>query len=73
VGLYIAKSLVEAHGGHVWLEGAPGAGSTFTVLLPVKRAGGGRAYLRLPLLRLPAYRCLLLHNMWYNSHGVIGP
>lgn len=41
VGLSIVKSLVEAHGGRAWLESAPGAGSTFTVLLPVKRAGGG--------------------------------
>lgn len=38
VGLSIVKSLVEAHGGRAWLESTPGAGSTFTVLLPVKRA-----------------------------------
>ncbi len=42
VGLYVVKSLVEAHGGHVWLESTPGTGSTFTVLLPVRRAGGSR-------------------------------
>jgi signal transduction histidine kinase len=40
VGLSIVKSLVEAHGGRTWLESAPGAGSTFTVLLPVKRPDG---------------------------------
>jgi signal transduction histidine kinase len=35
VGLSIARALVEAHGGKIWLETVPGSSSTFKVLLPV--------------------------------------
>lgn len=35
LGLYIARMLVEAHGGRIWAESELGAGSTFIVALPL--------------------------------------
>ena len=35
LGLYIAQAFVEAHGGRIDVESAPGAGTTFKVSLPV--------------------------------------
>ena len=34
LGLFIAKGLVEAHGGAIWLESTPGAGARFSFTLP---------------------------------------
>jgi signal transduction histidine kinase len=38
LGLYIARSLVEAHGGRVWVESKVGVGSTFGFVLPIDQS-----------------------------------
>ena len=41
VGLSIARTLVEAHGGRIWVESQAGRSSTFSVLLPTRPKSNG--------------------------------
>lgn len=40
LGLAICRGIIEAHGGRVWLESAPGHGTTVFFTLPDSRLGG---------------------------------
>jgi signal transduction histidine kinase len=36
VGLSIAKGIIEAHGGNIWVESQAGSGTEFTFTIPCK-------------------------------------
>ncbi len=38
LGLYISRSIVEAHGGTIWAQSKPGSGSTFFFTVPLAEA-----------------------------------
>jgi signal transduction histidine kinase len=36
LGLFVSKTIVDAHGGRIWVDSTPGVGSTFHVELPAE-------------------------------------
>ena len=38
LGLYLARAIVEAHGGRIWVESAPGRGAAFSFAIPRPRS-----------------------------------
>ncbi|MDC0711126.1 cache domain-containing protein [Stigmatella sp. ncwal1] len=42
MGLHLSWQIIEAHGGHIWLESVPGEGSTFCFSLPVQKGDPAR-------------------------------
>jgi signal transduction histidine kinase len=53
LGLYITRSIIEAHGGHMTLESEWGKGSTFGFVLPLWQASGSSSSTTIPSSATP--------------------
>jgi PAS domain S-box-containing protein len=54
LGLPMARQIVEMHGGRMWFESTPGAGSEFFFSLPLQANGAGRVQERVATLPIAA-------------------
>jgi signal transduction histidine kinase len=52
-GMALVKTLVEAHGGRLWIESDNGVGATFSVILPVNVSNGANHSSNIELARAP--------------------
>ncbi len=53
LGLHIARGIVEAHAGRIWVQSEPGQGSTFHVTLPLEESMGVPGSAHQPAMQPP--------------------
>ena len=67
LGLYLAKTLVERHGGNIQVQSTVGEGSAFTIVLPRMRDGVGGVLRVLTITADENLGSYVLHEL--RSHG----
>lgn len=69
LGLYLAKTLVERHGGNIQVQSKLGEGSTFTVVLPRMRDGVGGVLRMLVVTGDENLGPYILHELRTHGHA----
>jgi signal transduction histidine kinase len=67
LGLVIVKQIVEGHGGKIEVESQVGAGSTFTVSLPIRQEDGGQTSEGDAMPELPSLKILVAEDNPVNQ------